>query len=72
MLIVNGIKAWIVGLIVLVFIIAVLIVMLNIFLFLLPLIIILVIVGYLFRMLNRSKKDKPKKEYLDVKYKVKK
>lgn len=66
----TGLKAWIVILITLAFLIAVLIVMFHVLLFLLPIIIILVILGYLFRMLNKVKKGE-KKDYVDVKYKVK-
>ncbi len=46
---------------------------------LLPIVIILLIIGYLYRMLNKVKKGEPKdnnhinkKDYIDVKHKVKK
>ncbi len=64
----GGIKAWVIGLMILFFVIVVLLVILNLFLFLLPLFLVLVLLGYFFRMLNKVKKEKPK-DYVDVKYK---
>ena len=49
----------------------ILILLFNLLLFLLPLIALLIIVSYLFRMLNKLKKEEPN-NYIDVKYKVKK
>ncbi len=65
-----GIRALVIILFILVFLIAVLIVIFQILLFLLPVIIILFVLGYLFRALNKAKKGK-KKDYLEAKYKVK-
>lgn len=67
-----GIKAWIVVLIVLAFLIAVLIVLFHILLFLLPIIIILFILGYFFKKLNKVKKEEKDYTYINVKHKVKK
>jgi len=68
MFVLRGVKAWIIGLIVLAIIIVILFFILQLFIFLLPLIIIIAIVSYLFRMLNKVKKEQPK-DYIDIKYK---
>ena len=67
----KGVKAWIIGLLILAGIIAIIVLIFQLFLFLLPLILIIVIVSYLFRMLNKLKKGEPN-NYVDIKYKVKK
>ena len=81
MLVVRGLKAWIIGLVTLAIVIAILVIIFNVILFLIPLILILIVIGYFFRMLNKFNKGKEKKsthskridqEYIDIKYKVKK
>ena len=67
----RGIKAWIVILGILFLTILFLIFIFNVILFLLPLVLVLLIVSYLFRMLNKVKKE-DKKGFIDVKYRVKK
>jgi len=67
----KGIKAIIVLLTVILFVILILVVAFHVIIFLLPLIIIIILISYFFRMLNKIKKGKPK-DYIDVKYKVKK
>jgi len=71
MFIIRGVKAWIIGLLILAGIIALIVLILKLFIFLLPLILIIIIVSYLFRMLNKVKKEEPP-EHIDIKYKVKK
>ena len=71
MIIVRGVKAWIIGLLILAGIIAIIVLILQLFIFLLPLIIIIAIVSYLFRMLNKVKKEEPQ-DYINIKYKIKK
>ncbi len=70
---VKGIKAglWVLGIILVA--IVVLILLFNVFLLLLPIILIFIIVGYLYRMLNKVKKDKNKdRNVIDADFKVKK
>ena len=67
----RGIKAWIAVLIAVIIFIVVLVFIFNLIILLLPVIIILLILSYFFRILNKVKKGKPK-NYIDVKYKVKK
>ena len=71
MIVIRGIKAWIIGLLILAGIIFILVLLFQLLIFLLPLIIIIIIVSYLFRILNKVKKEKPK-DYVNIKYKVKK
>jgi hypothetical protein len=71
MFVIRGVKGWIVGLAVLAAVILILFLVLQLFILILPLIIIIAIVSYLFRMLNKVKKEQPK-DYINVKYKVKK
>ena len=71
MFVVRGVKGWIVTLIALAVIIIAIVLVFQLFLFLLPLILIVIIISYLFRMLNKVKKEEPN-NYIDVKYKVKK
>ncbi len=66
----RGLKAWIIVLFILLGIIFILILLFHLLVFLLPVIIVLAIIGYFFRMLNKVKKDK-KKDFVDVKFKVK-
>ena len=68
MIVIRGIKAWIIGLLILAGIIFILVLLFQLLIFLLPLIIIIIIVSYLFRMLNKVKKEKPK-DYIDIKFK---
>lgn len=70
-LVLRGLKAWVVTLIVIILIILFLIVVFNLFIFLLPFILILFLLGYFFRLLNKLKKNK-KKNYINAKFKVKK
>lgn len=71
----SGLKALIIGLLALAFLIALFIIALNIFLILLPIVLVLVVVAYLFGKLSWWKKKPSKaaapKAYVDVKYKVK-
>ena len=71
MFIVRGVKASIVTLIVLAVIVTAIVLVFQLLLFLLPLILIIIIVSYLFRMLNKVKKEEPQ-DYINIKYKVKK
>ena len=71
MFVVRGVKAWIVTLIVLAVIVTAIVLVFQLLLFLLPLILIIIIVSYLFRMLNKVKKEEPQ-DYINIKYKVKK
>tara|TARA_Y100000310_G_scaffold338405_1_gene427967 strand:- start:1073 stop:1291 length:219 start_codon:yes stop_codon:yes gene_type:complete len=66
----RGIKAWIAILIAMIIAIVILVFIFNLIILLLPVIIILLILSYFFRMLNKVKKA-PKKDYIDVKAKVK-
>jgi hypothetical protein len=68
---VNGVKAWIGILIVLAIIMAIIILLFKLVMFLLPVILIVIVVSYLFRMLNKVKKGKPK-DYIDINFKIKK
>ena len=68
---VKGIKAWIAILIAVIIAIVILVVIFNLIILLLPVIIIILILSYFFRILNKVKKEQPK-NYIDVKYKVKK
>jgi hypothetical protein len=67
---INGIKAWITILVFIVITIAVLALIFHIVLFLIPVIIVIFILSYLFRMLNKVKKGKPK-DYIDIEFKEK-
>ena len=67
----RGLKAWLIALVVIIVVIIVLIIIFNILILLLPIILILLVISYLFKVLNKFKKGKPK-DYIDVKYKVKK
>jgi hypothetical protein len=58
---VSGVKAWIIILVILAFIIAILIILVKLFLFLIPLLILVAILWYLFKVLNKFKKGRPKK-----------
>jgi 4-amino-4-deoxy-L-arabinose transferase-like glycosyltransferase len=66
----TGIKAVIVGLGILALVIIVLVATFHVIIFLLPLILVLILLSYFFKMLNKIKKGK-KKDYVDVKFKVK-
>ena len=68
---VRGIKAWIIGLLVLAVIIFFLVLLFNLLILLLPVLIILILLSYLFRVLNKLKKEQPK-SYVNIKYKIKK
>ena len=69
----KGIKAWLWILGIIIVAIVALVLLFNLFLLLLPIIIIFIIVGYLYRMLNKVKKQKPKdNNTIDVDFKVKK
>lgn len=67
----RGIKAWIIGLVVLAVVIIVLVLLFHLLIFLLPVILIFVLLSYLFKMLNKFKKG-DKKDFIDVKFKVRK
>lgn len=67
----KGIKAWITILVFLVIAIAVLALIFQLVLFLIPVIVVILIVSYLFRILNKVKKEKPK-DYIDIEFKEKK
>ncbi len=67
----RGIKSLIGSLIALALIIIFLVLVFNVLLFLIPLIIILGIIGYFLKVLKKLKKGKPK-DYIDIKYKIKK
>ena len=67
----RGIKAWLIILSVLLIIILFLIFLFNLLLFLLPLILIILAVSYLFRILNKLKKEKDN-DIIDIDFKIKK
>ena len=67
----RGIKAWLVTLVALIVITVALFLVFQILIFLLPLAILIVVVFYFFRILNKVKKDQTK-EYVDIKFKIKK
>ena len=71
MFVIRGVKGWIIALGILAAAILILFLVLQLFIFILPLIIIIAIVSYLFRILNKVKKEEPK-GYINVKYKEKK
>tara|TARA_Y100000294_G_C8236856_1_gene209094 strand:- start:226 stop:441 length:216 start_codon:yes stop_codon:yes gene_type:complete len=66
----RGLKAWIAILIAVIIAIVILVLIFNLMILLLPIVIILLILSYFFRMLNKVKKA-PKKDYIDIKHKVK-
>ncbi|MBU1632575.1 MAG: hypothetical protein ABH824_06055 [Nanoarchaeota archaeon] len=68
---IRGIKAWMIALVIFLAIIIFLIIIFQIFIILLPIIIILIILSYFFKMLNKIKKEKHK-DFIDVKFKIKK
>ena len=68
---IRRVKAWIMILVFLIITVAVLALAFNILLFLIPIVIVIIIASYLFRMLNKVKKEKPK-DYIDIKFKEKK
>ena len=67
----RGIKAWIIALLILAGMIVVFLLIFQLFILLLPIVILLLLLGYFFRMLNKLKKVR-KKDFIDVKHKVKK
>ncbi len=67
----RGLKAWIIGLVLLVGVILVLLLIFQLFILLLPIIIILILLSYFFRMLNKLKKGK-RKDFIEAKYTLKK
>ncbi|MBU1622893.1 MAG: hypothetical protein KJ597_04950 [Nanoarchaeota archaeon] len=67
----RGIKAWISILIFIAIVIILLVFIFNLIVLLLPVIIIILVLSYFFGMLNKVKKEKPKNNVIDVKYKVK-
>jgi len=69
MFVARGVKAWIIGLLILAGVIFVLVLLFQLLIFLLPLILIIIVVSYLFRMLNKVKKEQPK-DYINIKYKT--
>jgi len=67
----KGIKALFFIILIFIVAIAVLVFIFQLFLFLLPIILLFLVLGYLFRKLNKVKKE-TNKDYIDVKFKVKK
>ena len=67
----RGLKGWIIALLILGAVVVFLALAFSFLLLLLPLLIIIAIVGYLFRMLRKSKKPDKKKDVFDVEFKVK-
>ena len=67
----RGLKAWIIGLVILALIIVVLVLVFQLLIFLLPIILIIILLSYFFRILNKLKKEKPKNT-IDVKYRIRK
>jgi len=68
---VRGLKAWIIALFAILVVAVILVLVFHLLLFLLPIAIIILVLSYLFKMLNKVKKEKPK-DVINVKYKVKK
>ena len=69
---IGGLRAFIVLIFVLLFLVVLLVVAVNIFIILLPIVLLLVVAGYIFRAIRpakKKKKDSP--EYIDVKHRVK-
>lgn len=56
---------------ILIFIIVILFLIFNFILFVLPFILVVGLLSYLWQILNKFKKEKPKEKVLDVEYKVK-
>ncbi len=69
----SGIKALIIIVLIVAFLIALLVIAVKVFLFLLPVILVVLLLYYLFKILNKGKKSKVRpKRYVDVEYEVKK
>ncbi len=66
----RGIKSLIISLVVIALIILFLFFLFNLILFLIPLVLVLIILGYFFKVINKFKKEKPK-DFVDIKYKIK-
>ena len=67
----SGMRALLFLLVFLAIVVALGILIFRVVLFLLPLILIIIAVSYLFKILNKLKKDK-KKDYVDIGFRVKK
>jgi len=71
----TGLKGWLLVLVILVGIIISLVLLFLFFAFLLPAAVLLVLIGMVFSLWHRKNKDlktdAPKKDYIDVKHKVK-
>ena len=67
----KGIKAFLITIIVLVIILGFVLITFSLFIFMVPLLIVLGIIGYFLRRMRKSRQEPSRKEYVDVKYKVK-
>ncbi|MDP3640187.1 MAG: hypothetical protein Q8R53_03220 [Nanoarchaeota archaeon] len=67
----EGLKAWLLVLVVSLGVLVLLIIVFQILMFLLPIILVLLLMGYLFRKMNAAKKTGKKKDFVDVKFKMK-
>ena len=68
----EGLKAWLLILVVFLGVLFLLIIVFQILIFLLPIILVLLLMGYLFRKLNAAKKGSKKKDFIDIVFNVKK
>jgi len=65
----RGIKAWLGMLVLLIIVLLVVVVAFNLLILLLPVVLVVAVISYLWRMLNKVKKED---NVVDVKFKVKK
>ncbi|HLC98188.1 MAG TPA: hypothetical protein VJC21_05410 [Candidatus Nanoarchaeia archaeon] len=68
----EGLKAWLLILVVFLGVLVLLVIIFQVLIFLLPLILVLLLMAYLFRKLNTAKKSGKKKDFIDIVFNVKK
>ena len=68
----EGLKAWLLILVVFLGVLVLLVIIFQILMFLLPIILVLLLMGYLFRKLNAAKKKGKNNDFVDVEFRVKK
>lgn len=67
----QGLKAWIIIISIILIVVIILIILFQLLIILLPIILLILVLRYLFKMLNKIKKEDHKKT-INVKFKVKK